>query len=103
MPKTTAEPRREFDFRRARRGAIVPPSPGKTKISIRLDNAVLEHFRQGAESVGGGSYQTMINDALADWIDRNSTLDDVRKALREELAGYRVEPRVATPKARRRG
>jgi len=42
----------------------VKPEPGKTKISIRLDNAVIEYFRNLVDKSGGGNYQTLINDAL---------------------------------------
>ena len=66
------------------------PETGKTKISIRLDNAVLEHFRRLVDKAGGGNYQTLINDALLEHIQRRSTLDVVRAAVREELAPYRV-------------
>jgi uncharacterized protein (DUF4415 family) len=38
--------------------------PGKTKISIRLDNAVLEYFRGLVDKAGGGNYHTLINAAL---------------------------------------
>ena len=44
MKKTVAEKYRDIDFSRAKRGAVVKPEPGKTKISIRLDNAVIEFF-----------------------------------------------------------
>jgi uncharacterized protein (DUF4415 family) len=93
MPKTRADPRREIDFAGARRGAVVEYVPGKTKISIRLDNVVLEHFRCEADAAGGGSYQTLINDALRDWIERASTLASLRRLLREELARYAVAPK----------
>lgn len=88
MKKVAAEKRREVDFSRARRGAVLKPEPGKTKISIRLDNAVLEHFRRVADEAGGGSYQTLINDALLEHIHRSSTLEVVRQVVREELASY---------------
>jgi hypothetical protein len=66
----------------------VKPKPGKTKISIRLDNAVLKHFRDLAGCAGGGNYQTLINDALVEHIHRHGMLDMVRKVVREELAPY---------------
>ena len=50
MKKTAAEPYREIDFARAKRGAVVPIEPGKTKISIRLNNTVLEYFRAVVEN-----------------------------------------------------
>ena len=98
MRKPVAEKRRDIDFSRARRGAVVKPEPGKTKISIRLDNAVIEYFRQAVDQAGGGSYQTLINDALLAHIDRGSTLDVVRQVVREELSAY---GRAAADKKRR--
>jgi uncharacterized protein (DUF4415 family) len=36
--------REEYDFSKAKRGAVIP-SPGKTRITIMLDDDVIEHFR----------------------------------------------------------
>jgi uncharacterized protein (DUF4415 family) len=90
MKKVAAEKYRDIDFARAKRGPVVNPEPGKTKISIRLDNAVLEYFRNVVDRAGGGNYQTLINDALLEHIHRRSTVDVVRQVVREELAPYRV-------------
>jgi uncharacterized protein (DUF4415 family) len=90
MKKVAAEKYRGIDFTGARRGAVAKPETGKTKISIRLDNEVLEHFRRLVDKAGGGNYQTLINDALLEHIHRRSTLDVVRAVVREELAPYRV-------------
>ncbi|PYV42627.1 MAG: hypothetical protein DMG09_02155 [Acidobacteria bacterium] len=62
----------------------------KTKISIRLHNTVLEYFRDLVDKMGGGNYQTLINDALLEYVHRRSTLDVVRQVVREELGPYRV-------------
>lgn len=85
MKKAAAEPYRDIDFAGAKRGAVIPPEPGKTKISIRLDNAVIEHFRCRVEESGGGNYQTLINDALVAFIGQGAVLDAVRQVVREEL------------------
>jgi hypothetical protein len=69
-------------------GAVVKAEPGKTKISIRLDNAVIAYFRNRVDEAGGGNYQTLINDALLEHIRRDSTVDLVRQLVREELASY---------------
>src|ERR1700757_1248260 len=90
MKKIVAERYRDIDFSRAKRGAVVKPKPGKTKISIRLDNAVIEFFRAAVDKAGGGNYQTLINDALLEHIHRQSTLDAVRQVVREELAPYGI-------------
>ena len=88
MRKAAADRYRDIDFSRARRGAVVTPEPGKTKISIRLDNAVIQFFRNAVDRAGGGNYQTLINDALLEHVHRRSTLDAVRQVVREELAPY---------------
>src|SRR3989337_1779537 len=90
MKKISADKYRDIDFSRAKRGPVVKPEPGKTKISIRLDNSVLEYFRGLVDKAGGGNYQTLINDALLEHVHRRSTLDVVRQVVREELAPYGV-------------
>jgi uncharacterized protein (DUF4415 family) len=85
MKKIAAKPYRDIDFTEAKRGPVVSPEPGKTKISIRLDNRVLDYFRHLVEQAGGGNYQTLINDALVDYIKQQSMLEAVRQAVREEL------------------
>jgi uncharacterized protein (DUF4415 family) len=89
MKRVVAEKYRDIDFSRGKRGPVIKPEPGKAKISIRLDNAVLEHFRGLVHEAGGGNYQTLINDALLEHIQRRSTLDAVRQVVREALAPYR--------------
>src|SRR5215475_7794841 len=89
MKKIAAEKYRDIDFSKGRRGPVVKPQPGKTKISIRLDNAVIDFFRSLVSEAGGGNYQTLMNDALLDHIHRRTTLDAVRQVVREELAPYR--------------
>jgi len=102
MKKVVAEKYRDIDFSRAKRGAVVKPEPGKTKISIRLDNAVLEYFRTLVDKAGGGNYQTLINEALLECVHRRSTLDVVRQAVREELAPYGIDHRSNTALQRTR-
>jgi uncharacterized protein (DUF4415 family) len=78
--------RKEYDFNKAKRGAIIPQK-GKSRISIYLDEDVLEDFRNRADAAGRG-YQTMINDALREYLGRSSRPLDVetlRRILREEL------------------
>ena len=53
----------EYDFQGAKQGAVVRQSPGKTRITIRIDTDVLEWFRQQVHDAGGGNYQTLINEA----------------------------------------
>jgi uncharacterized protein (DUF4415 family) len=98
MKKVAAEPFREVDFSNATRGPIIPAEPGKTKISIRIDNAVIEHFRAQVERAGGGNYQTLMNDALLAYIQQKNVIEAVRLVVREELSSSR--PKARTPKAR---
>lgn len=87
MRTTAAEPYRDIDFSRAKRGPVVKLEPGKTKISIRLDNAVLDYFRALVDRAGGGNYQSLINDALLTHIHQRSMLEAVRQVVKEELSG----------------
>ncbi|HEX2093300.1 MAG TPA: BrnA antitoxin family protein [Longimicrobiaceae bacterium] len=77
----------EYDFSAGRRGALDPLPPGKTRITIRLDDDVLDWFRGQVESAGGGNYQTLINSALREYIEqRREPLEEtLRRVLREEL------------------
>lgn len=102
MKRIAAEPYRDIDFAGAKRGPVVPPEPGKTKISIRLDNAVLDYFRDQVDKAGGGNYQTLINEALVAYIHQRSLLDAVRQVIREELAPFNQE-RGITKRSSRRG
>jgi hypothetical protein len=85
----------EYDFSRARRGPIAAPGPGKTRITIRLDDAVLEWFRKRVHASGGGSYQSLVNEALRQHIAREDDVlaDTLRRVLREEMAEYAVKPK----------
>ena len=77
--------RAEYDFSKGRRGAVVEPARGKTRITIRLDAKVVDWFRQKVHAEGGGSYQAMVNDALEDWIRRHDLERTLRRVIREEL------------------
>jgi uncharacterized protein (DUF4415 family) len=79
--------KREYDFSKGKRGAVVPLPPGKTRITIRIDDDVLDWFRAQVHAAGGGSYQTQINLALRRYIEheQESLEDTLRRVLREEL------------------
>ena len=95
MKKVVAEPLKDIDFSQARRGAVMPAARGKTKLSIRLDTAVVDWFRNQVELAGGGNYQTLINDALVAYIQQRAMLDAVRQVVREELADLTASPHRA--------
>ena len=93
MKKIVAEPYRDIDFTDAKRGSVIPLEPGKTKISIRLDNKVIDDFRGQVERAGAGNYQTLINDALVAFIQQRSMIEAVRQVVREELAAPKPKHR----------
>lgn len=85
--------RDEYDFSQGKRGAVIA-SPGKTRITIMLDDDVIEYFRSQAEAQGMG-YQTLINALLRQAVasaahptkleDKPLTMATLRQVLREEL------------------
>jgi uncharacterized protein (DUF4415 family) len=83
--------KKEYDFRRARRGPVVPPTPGKTRVTIRLDNDIIEHFLEKVDRAGGGNYQTLINDALREYIQGARLEAVVRQAVRKEVKAMRQD------------
>ena len=95
MKKVAAEAYRDIDFSRAKRGPVIAAEPGKTKISIRVDNAVIDYFRAQVERAGTGNYQTLMNDALLACIQQASVIDAVRLVVREEMAAPKARPRAA--------
>jgi len=79
--------KRDYDFSKGRRGPVLPPEPGKTRITIRLDNEILDHFRKRVHEMGGGNSPSLINEALREHIRRGGIEAAVRRAVREELKG----------------
>ncbi len=87
--------RAEYDFSKGERGALIA-QPGKTRITIYIDNAVLDEFRARAEQAGTG-YQTMMNEALKASLGKSEspvTEALLRQVIREEL------PRISRPTTR---
>ena len=72
--------KREYDFREGKRGAVVAAPRGKMRITIRLDDEVLEWFRNQVERAGGGNYQTLINECLRRHVE--SSNEPFEKTLR---------------------
>lgn len=74
-----------YDFSNGKRGAVAKTN--KEKITIRLDPEVIDWFR--AQVKGGGSYQSLINDALKAHIrqqESESLEDTLRRVIREEMS-----------------
>ena len=80
----------EYDFSMAKRGAVMPQT-GKTRITIYIDDDVLETFRERGDNAGKG-YQTMMNEALRDYLGNvKQPLDEeiLRRVIQEELRAVR--------------
>jgi len=78
--------KKEYDFSRGKRGQVIKQK-GKTRITIYLDNDVIEKFRILSDTAGYG-YQTMINDALREYLKEKEepvTTAAIRQVIREEL------------------
>src|SRR5579864_8852007 len=79
--------KKEYDFAKGKRGPVLRVPAGKTRITIRIDDEILEWFRDRVDKAGGGNYQSLMNQTLRDFVDRTrepleSTL---RRVIREEL------------------
>jgi uncharacterized protein (DUF4415 family) len=79
--------RKEYDFSKGQRGPVIAPDPGKVRITIRLDEDIIDWFREQVNAAGGGNYQTLINKALREYIEhRTEALEKtLRRIIREEL------------------
>lgn len=79
--------KREYDFSKARRGAVISVPKGKTRITIRIDDEILAWFREQVEQAGGGNYQTLINEVLRQHMRhaKEPLEKTLRRVIREEL------------------
>jgi uncharacterized protein (DUF4415 family) len=79
--------KKRYDFSKGKRGPVVPPAPGKTHITIRLDADLIAWFRDQVNRAGGGNYQRLINEALREHMQREKAPleDTLRRVIREEL------------------
>ena len=79
--------KRKDDFSKGKRGAVVTVPGGKSRITIRIDDDILDWFREQVNAAGGGNYQTLINAALREHIaNRTMPLEKtLRRVIREEL------------------
>ena len=96
--------RKSYDFTRGKRGAVLPAGTGKARITIRIDDDVLEWFRKQVHEAGGGSYQTMMNRALREHMEREAEPleDTLRRVLREVLPESKTGSRSRPTKKKTR-
>ena len=80
-----------YDFSKARRGAMISSSGNKVRITIRLDRDIIEWFKSRVEESGGGNYQTLLNNALREYIThQDEPIEKVlRRVVSEELHAVR--------------
>jgi uncharacterized protein (DUF4415 family) len=80
-----------YDFSKGRRGRVVaepPLEPGKVRITIRLDEDLVDHFGAIADRSGGKvGYQTLINSALREYVDGKTPKweETLRRIIRDEM------------------
>ncbi len=60
----------KYNFSKGKRGVVLPPPGKKVRVAIRLDRDIADWFRAKVEEQGGGNYQTMLNEALRTYIER---------------------------------
>ena len=83
--------KQNYDFSRGTRGRIAAPEPeqrGKTRITIRLDEDVVDHFLKEADASGGATgYKTLINEALRQHVEGKAPKleETLRRIVREEM------------------
>lgn len=79
--------KKEYNFSKGKRGAVIPTPKGKSRITIRIDDDILDWFRGEVEAAGGGNYQTLINQALREYLNQQQQpLEELlRRVVREEL------------------
>jgi uncharacterized protein (DUF4415 family) len=80
--------RDEYDFSKGKRGPVISPDPKKIRITIRLDADLIDYFKGQVQKAGGGNYQTMINNALREYLNKRQeplNEDTLRRVIREEL------------------
>lgn len=82
--------KKEYNFRKGKKGPVLKSPAGKSRITIRIDNDILEWFRKQAHEAGGGNYQTLINSALREYVtSKKLPLEEtLRHIIREELSDY---------------
>lgn len=81
----------DLDFADAKPVAEVPAlaklqaeQDGKSRITMRVDTAVLAAFKARAARTGS-SYQTLMNEALRQFVEGQTLADVVRETIRHEL------------------
>ncbi len=89
--------RNEYDFSEGKRGPVIPVAPDQVRLTLYLDADIINYFKENIHKAGGGNYQTLINNALHEYIEQQKESlaqlleTTMRRVIREEL------PVVKTP------
>jgi len=95
--------RNKYDFSKGKRGPIIPPAPNHVRLSLCLDTDVIDYFKEIVHKSGGGNYQSLINNALHEYIEQQGeSLEQLlaitlRRVIREELPGVSMQVNQLSP------
>jgi uncharacterized protein (DUF4415 family) len=85
-----------YDFSKGKRGRVVAEpalEPGKVRITIRLDEDLIDYLGAIADRSGGkAGYQTLINSALREYVEGKTPRweETLRRIIREEVRHHSV-------------
>ena len=81
----------EYDFSEGKRGRVIPLDPNQLRLTISLDIDIINYFKKNVHKAGGGNYETLINNALHEYIEQQQeSLEHLlettmRRVIREEI------------------
>lgn len=85
--------KKHYNFAKGKRGRIATPETErwywKSRITIRIDQDILDHFLKEADAAGGAvGYQTLINNALRQFVEGKAPKfeETLRRIVREEIS-----------------
>jgi hypothetical protein len=92
--------KKSYDFSKAKRGAVLSAPPGKTRITIRIDDDLLEWFRKQVHEAGGGNYAD--DRALREYMEGQVEPfeETLRRVLREVLPTSKSRRKPVRSRAR---
>jgi uncharacterized protein (DUF4415 family) len=72
--------KKEYDFSKGKRGAVLGVRPGKVKVTIRLDQDLVDWFGETIDAAGGGDSQDLMNQALREFMQRAQEPSELKRA-----------------------
>ena len=83
--------KKEYDFSEGKRGRVIPLEPNQVRLTISLNINIIDYFKETVHKAGGGNYETLINNALHEYIEqKQESLEHLlettmRRVIREEI------------------